>query len=196
MATIQKRKNKNGTFSYRVMIRQSDGFPPASKTFPTRQEAKEWGQQEEARRRQGTYVSEQSRRKNILAELIDRYLTIVLPTKPKNARETKRHLLWWKDKLGKYSVSMITPDLIAKYRQELSAGTTNKGTKRSPATVNRYIASLSSVMTYGVWECGWIQDNPCLRVTKFKSLPDAIVLLPKKSACAFWLLVNKVEINT
>ena len=35
MATIQKRKNKNGSFSYRVMIRQSDGFPPASKTFLT-----------------------------------------------------------------------------------------------------------------------------------------------------------------
>lgn len=168
MATIQKRPNKNGSDSYRVMIRQSDGFPPASKTFPTRQEAKEWGKQEEARRRQGTYISEKALRKNMLSELIDRYLTIVLPTKPKNARETKRHLLWWKEQLGKYSVNLITPDLIAKYRQELAAGTTNKGTKRSPGTVNRYIASLSSVMTYGVRECGWIQDNPCLRVTKFK----------------------------
>lgn len=39
MATIQKRINKDGTPSYRVMIRQIDGFPPASKTFRTRQAA-------------------------------------------------------------------------------------------------------------------------------------------------------------
>ena len=38
MATIQKRKRKNGTYSYRVMIRQSDGYPPKSRTFPTKQE--------------------------------------------------------------------------------------------------------------------------------------------------------------
>ena len=48
MATIQKRKKQNGTYSYRVMIRQSDGYPPTYKTFPTRQEAKDWAQQEEA----------------------------------------------------------------------------------------------------------------------------------------------------
>jgi hypothetical protein len=34
MATIQKRKNKNGTTSYRVMIRQSDGFRPVTRHFP------------------------------------------------------------------------------------------------------------------------------------------------------------------
>jgi len=48
MATIQKRIKKNGTCSYRVMIRQSDGFPPTYKTFPIRQEAKDWAHQEEA----------------------------------------------------------------------------------------------------------------------------------------------------
>ena len=39
MATIQKRKKKNGTYSCRFMIRQSDGFPAAYRTFPKRQEA-------------------------------------------------------------------------------------------------------------------------------------------------------------
>lgn len=80
MATIQKRKNKNGTNSYRVMIRQSDGYPPSSKTLPTYQEAKDWGLQEEARRRQGAYNPDQIHRKQIFEALVDRYLTIVLPT--------------------------------------------------------------------------------------------------------------------
>ena len=42
MATIQKRKNKNGSTSYRVMIRPQDGLPTTYKTFPTFQEAKDW----------------------------------------------------------------------------------------------------------------------------------------------------------
>ena len=101
MATIQKRKNKNGTTSYRVMIRQSDGFPPAYKTFPTKQEAKDWAQQEEARRRQGCYFPEQAKPKHTLAELIDRYMAIILPTKPKDVRNVLRQLEWWKARLGK-----------------------------------------------------------------------------------------------
>jgi integrase len=168
MATIQKRRNKNGTHSYRVMIRQSDGFPPASKTFPSFQEAKDWGIQEEAYRRQGCYFPMKDKAKHTLAELVDRYIAIILPTKPKDARNAKRQLEWWKSKLGKHALQTLTPDLIARYRQELLSGLTNKGSKRSPATVNRYLAILSTVMTYAVRECGWISDNPCLRVTKFQ----------------------------
>lgn len=167
MATIQKRKTKKGT-SYRVMIRQSDGFPPASKTFPTLQEAKDWSKQEEARRRQGSYFPNQQQAKHTLSELIDRYITIILPTKPKNAKDTLRHLAWWKTKLGKYALHAISPNLIAQQRQELAEGITYKGTRRSPATVNRYMAALSCVMTYGIKECGWLTDNPCYRVSKFK----------------------------
>ena len=64
MATIQKRKNKNGSLSYKVMIRPSDGLPPTYKTFPTHQEAKDWALQEEANRRQGIYFPEQLKKKN------------------------------------------------------------------------------------------------------------------------------------
>lgn len=168
MATIQKRKKKNGTYSYRVMIRQHDGFPVAYKTFPTLQEAKDWSVQEEAHRRQGVYLSYRAIDRKTLADLIDRYAAIVLPTKPKNARNTQRLLAWWKNKLGKYAVQNITPDLIASCRLQLSEGKTPRGTQRSPATVNRYLAALSGAMSYCVKECGWIQSNPCLRVSKFK----------------------------
>ena len=171
MATIQKRKKKNGGPSYRVMIRKSDGFPAESKTFPNSQEAKDWAIQEEARRRQGIYFPDQALRKHTLANLIDRYIIIVLPTKPKSARDTQRHLVWWKEQLGNYSVAAITPDLIAQCRQTLANGFTSSGKQRSPATVNRYLAALSSILTYAVRECGWIQSNPCLRVTKFKESP-------------------------
>lgn len=81
--------------------------------------------------------------------------------------QKQRHLDWWRTKIGKYGLTKISSDLIAGCRQELAAGVTSKQTKRTPATVNRYLASLSTVMTYAVRECGWIMDNPCLRVAKF-----------------------------
>ncbi|MGZ3633875.1 MAG: tyrosine-type recombinase/integrase [Parachlamydiaceae bacterium] len=103
-----------------------------------------------------------------MGELIDRYIAVILPTKPKDARNTKRHLKWWKEQLGKYSVNNITPNLIAEHRKKLLEDVTPKGTKRSPATVNRYLATLSSLMSYAVLECGWLANNPCLRVVKLK----------------------------
>lgn len=100
--------------------------------------------------------------------LINRYISIILPLKPKNAKDTERHLMWWKEKLGKYALHTISPDLIAKCKQELASGLTPKRTIRAPATVNRYLASLSTVFTYGVKECCWIATNPCKRVSKLK----------------------------
>lgn len=95
MATIQPRKNKKGT-TYQVLIRAKDGHPSVYKNFPSKQEAKDWAKQKEVRRRQETYFPEQAKKKRTLSELIDLYIEELLPSKPKNANDTKRHLLWWK----------------------------------------------------------------------------------------------------
>ncbi len=168
MATIQKRKNGNGTTSYKVMIRPNDGLPPTYKTFPTLQEAKDWALKEEAKRRQGLYFPEQAKKKHTLSELIDRYIELVLPSKPKNAKDTHRQLMWWKEKIGGYQLNHVTSDLIAQHRKELLDGVTPRGNKRSSSTVNRYLAAISTVLTYGVKECEWINSNPVFRVHKLK----------------------------
>lgn len=67
-----------------------------------------------------------------------------------------------------YALQRLTPDLIAKQRQELANGLTPRGNVRTPATVNRYLAALSVVFTYGVKECGWLRENPAIKVTKMK----------------------------
>jgi hypothetical protein len=68
MATIQPRKNKRGT-TYQVLIRTQDGHPPTYRNFPTKQEAKDWAKQEEARRRQETYFPEQAKKKHTLVQI-------------------------------------------------------------------------------------------------------------------------------
>jgi hypothetical protein len=119
MATIQKRKNKNRTISYRVMIRPSDGLPAMYKTFPTFEEAKDWAAIEECNRRQGIYFPEKLKKKHTVAELIDLYTEALPHLGVKSAEDILRHLTWWKAKIGKYTLNHLNSDLIKKQRQEL-----------------------------------------------------------------------------
>ena len=96
---IQKRISKNGIISYRVQIPAKRWFSSKIKNIPNSSRSKDWQTQEKARRRQGAYFPEQENAKHTLAELIDRYIAIILPTKPKDARNAQRQLEWWKSKL-------------------------------------------------------------------------------------------------
>lgn len=167
MRGILKRKSKTGVISYRAQVRLNDGLPPQSKTFPTLLEARAWKTQEEAKRRQGMYLPSMTSKEKKLGELIDRYIKQVLPSKPKNAWNTERHLNWWKQQLENIPLNRLTPDLIATTRNKLQNVLNSSGEKLSPKTANRYLASLSVALTYGVKECGWLHSNPAFKVTKF-----------------------------
>ena len=119
MRGIQKIKNKNGSYSYRAQVRLKDGLPLQSKSFPTLVEARTWKAQEETKRRQGMYFPTMTSKQNKLETLIDRYIEKILPSKPKNARNTQQHLLWWKDKLGNLPLNRLSSDVIARTRDLL-----------------------------------------------------------------------------
>jgi integrase len=177
MRGVQKIKNKNGTYSYRAQVRLNDGLPLQSKSFPTLVEARTWKAQEETKRRQGMYFPTMTSKQNKLDALIDRYIEKILPSKPKNARNTQQHLLWWKDKLGNLPLNRLSSDVIARTRDLLLDKSKKDGKSLSPKTVNRYLASLSAAITYGVEECGWLHTNPCLLVSKFNEGPSRNRLL-------------------
>jgi hypothetical protein len=179
MRGIQKIKNKYGSYSYRAQVRLNDGLPPQSKSFPTLLEARTWKAQEETKRRQGMYFPTMTSKQNKLDELIDRYIAKVLPSKPKNARNTQQHLLWWKTQLGNLSLNKIS-DVIAQTRDLLLDKPNRDGKPLSPKTANRYLASLSVALTYGVEECGWLHTNPCLLVSKFNEGPSRNRLFSKE----------------
>lgn len=180
MRGIQKIKNKHGGYSYRDQVRLNDGLPPQSKSIPTLMEARTWKAQEETKRRQGMYFPTMTSKQNKLDELIDRYIAKVLPSKPKNARNTEQHLLWWKTQLGNLSLNKISADVIAQTRDLLLDKPNRYGKPLSHKTANRYLASLSVALTYGVEECGWLHTNPCLLVSKFNEGPSRNRLLSKE----------------
>ncbi|NOY16409.1 MAG: site-specific integrase, partial [Gammaproteobacteria bacterium] len=82
MASIRKRIKKDGTYSYRVDVRMK-GFPPQRKTFNRITDAKRWGKQTEVAITEGRYFKTAESQKHTLAEMVDRYIKYVLPTKPK-----------------------------------------------------------------------------------------------------------------
>jgi hypothetical protein len=70
MASVRARKNREGkVIVWQDIIRLKNGFPPQSKIFPTKQEAKDWAKQQEAERMLGQHLPSQYH-KHTLAELI------------------------------------------------------------------------------------------------------------------------------
>ena len=167
MANIEKRISKDGKTSYRVKVRLK-GFPVQNATFDRLTDARKWAQQTESAIREGRHFKTTEAKKRTLEELIDRYITDILPTKPKNSKNTLLHLNWWKEELGKYSLADITPALIAQKRDKLSSETTSRNKLRSPSTVVRYMAALSHAFTIAVKEWGWLDESPMRKVTKPK----------------------------
>jgi hypothetical protein len=94
MATIESR-----TTSFRAKIRLR-GFPAQTATFGRLTDAKRWSQATEAAIREGRYFKTVEAKRHTLGEAIDGYIREVLPHRPRNSRNTKAILSWWKKQLA------------------------------------------------------------------------------------------------
>ncbi|MBX3708210.1 MAG: site-specific integrase [Gammaproteobacteria bacterium] len=165
MASIEKRKTKDGKTIYRAKIRLK-GFPEQNASFERLTDAKRWVQQTESAIREGRHFKTTEAKRRTLGEMIDRYIKDILPSKPKNQKNRSLHLNWWKSELGKYTLADITPPIICEHRDKLAKVTTTRGTLRSPSTVVRYMAALSHAFTVAVNEWQWLDNSPMRKVTK------------------------------
>lgn len=170
MKGIDKRLNKDGTARYRVRIRMK-GHPIVTETFSNMTVAKKWKRKTEVEIEEGRYFDKVEAQKHTFGEMIDRYIDTVLSKRQKYARNTLRHLNWWKDQLGDYSLDLIKQSLIAEKRDLLGQELTYRQQHRSPTTVIRYLSSLSHVFTIACNEWAWVTLNPVRKVTKPK-LPN------------------------
>lgn len=185
MAAIEKRINKKGEVSYRVKVRML-GYAPETATFTGLTKAKQWAQNTESAMRDGRHFITAEAKKHTMKEAIEKYIKEILPTKPKNAANTKAQLLWWKEQIGIKALSDVTSALIDERKTKLltepikftregraADGTTTEiitERQRSPATVNRYLAALSQVFTevVGVWKWMPREQNPMSDIKKQK----------------------------
>lgn len=116
----------------------------------------------------GHYYDDAEAQRQTLGNAIDRYLKEILSPDTKNRKTIVGQLAWWKQKLGKHSLAKISSDLISRAKEELNKEITCRRKQRSPATVNRYLATLSLVLTATCNDWGWLQESPIKRVRKLK----------------------------
>lgn len=167
MATIQERKTNDGKVMYRVQVRLK-GHPTESATFERKTDAKKWAQQTETAIREGRHFKTREAKKHTVADLIDKYIKSVLPTKPKSKETQTVQLIWWKNAIGPYTLADVTPAMIGECRDNLLTEKSNRGMVRSPATTVRYMAAFSHALSVAVNEWGWLEDSPMRKVKKPK----------------------------
>ena len=165
MASFEKRTAADGKSTYRVKVRLK-GYPPQTASFERLTDAKKWAASTESAIREGRYFKTAESKRHTLAELIDRYIKEVLPSKPKSKEKQTALLKWWRDHIGSYVLADVIPSLIAEHRDNLAAEITIRGTQRSPASVVRHMAALSVAYTQAVNEWGWLDANPMRKVKK------------------------------
>jgi len=108
MASIEKRKAKDGKVSYRVKVRLK-GYPIQTASFDRLTDAKKWSQHTESAIREGRHFKTAEAKKHTLSDVVDRYISDVLPSKPKQIINQGQQLRWWKEQIGAYSLPDVTP---------------------------------------------------------------------------------------
>src|SRR5690606_24108632 len=96
---------------------------------------------------------------------VDRYLL------EKEVSVVKRgHLLWWKQELGHLLLQDVKASVINDLKRKLLTTPGRKGRSRGKATVNRHLASLSSLFTIicKQWEWFGLGDHPVRKVEREK----------------------------
>ena len=120
MASIFKRKNKNGTTVWRAVIRIK-GYPSVCNHFERKQEADDWAQEIERQIKTGRFKFDQHNKIHTVDELIERYIQDGVLEHHRSSKDTHRHLKYWKSRFEKYDLIHITTEFIGKERQILMA---------------------------------------------------------------------------
>jgi len=157
MATLVK--TPSGT--WKAVIRKT-GWPTTAKTFRTKRDAEDWARRTEDEMVRGVYIQRGPSERTSVEQALQRYLAEVSPTKrPASAESDARHARPLIAHLGKYSLAALSPELIAKFRDERLAGADRKDAKgkpapkpRSPNTVRLDLALLGHLFNVAIKEWG------------------------------------------
>lgn len=154
MATIRKIEGKRGV-RYRAVVRKT-GRPETSQTFRTKKLAEAWARAQEQAVDEGRALPNAIARRMTLRAVIDAHMA-----RDRDSRDPTKvsRLGWWADELGDRKLADIGRAAIAESMDKLADG------GRAPATVNRYLASLSAALRDAV-EREWIAENPARKVRR------------------------------
>lgn len=162
MATITKLPRADGVV-YKARVRRQGQSGQISKTFKTRSAAERWARKTESAIEQDDAGLTNEAQRHTLREAIKAFRLDKLPTlRPSTARAYSEHLDYWDNRLGHLRLCDVAPARITECRDQL------KSEGRAAATVNRYLATLASVLTFAVKDRHWLKVSPMSGVAKLK----------------------------
>jgi integrase len=172
MATIRQRSDR-----WQAIVKRQ-GYPVQSKTFALKKDAEKWARQQERLIDAGQWIDSPEDRQTTLAALLDRYATEVSKSKRGSRAECYRIESFKKLSLAKHALSVITPQMVASWRDarlsEVSSG-----------TALRELQLLSHVFSIAIREWGIrLPSNPVSLIRKPRSgkARDRVLTVPERTA--------------
>lgn len=162
MGFIRERKLKNGGTRYQAEVRLK-GHPMLTAAFDRKTDAKDWIRKVEADIRCGRHQLYSEGKRHTFAEAVDRYCKEQIISVVKRG-----HLLWWKKELGPLYLQDVRPAIITEKKQKLLTEPTQKGIIRSKSTCNRFLATLSHLMSVCFKQWEWVAENPVKKIPREK----------------------------
>lgn len=139
---------KTPSGSWKEVIRKK-GWPTTAKTFRVKRDVVDWARGTEDEMVRGVYLRRSPSEKLTLSDALDRYLKEVTPTKKATTQRSERiRAKGIQAVLGKYSLAALSPELIAKYRDD------RLEQNKKPNTVRLELALLGHLYTVAIKEWG------------------------------------------
>lgn len=168
MATLVK----TDLSKWKAVVRKT-GWPTTSKTFRTKRDAEDWARRTEDDMVRGAYIQRAPADRLTVAKALERYLAEVTPTKrPSTQISDHGRSKILIEHLGKYSLTALTPEIVAKFRDTRLAGEDRKSAKgkpipRSNNTVRLDLALLGHLFTVAIKEWGiGLPSNPVMNIRR------------------------------
>jgi integrase len=139
--------------TWQAVVRRK-GYRPQFHTFDTQHDAKQWARKIESDIDRAVFVDRGPSERDTLGELIDRYITEILPGK-KSAASLTRCLRYLRPTFEGYTLATLQPKHIAAYRDaRIASGTAG-------ATVVKELNTLARVIDIAASEWGYfVAVNP------------------------------------
>jgi integrase len=163
---------KTPSGKWRAQIRRK-GQRSISKVFQKKGEASEWLDAMRGNPDEIEAFPDAEARKRTLTQAIDAYML----SRTGRDEGIIYRLSWWKEKRGSLALSELSKAKIKNAIREIAQENVKHGTGRgvvgtlsrskAPATLNRYLQAVSSVLTWAVDE-DWITKNPALGIKRLK----------------------------
>ena len=173
MGTVEERRSDVGEVTYRAKVRIK-GTKSQTATFTRKTDAKKWIQKTETEIREGRYFAESKSKQHTIADVIDRYLSLLERDNPKRLKDVQNLLFWWKDQIGEYYLSDLNKDIFIGAREKLQKKKKERISPKdnnqylSNSTINRYWIALQTALNLAVKEWDWITKNPMSNISKLK----------------------------